>query len=123
MMYAKAKLFGDDFAAEQILATSNPREQKRLGRTIKNFSEAVWMLNCIDIMVPALVEKFKQDEACSVAMYESCGTIIVEASPVDGIWGIGLAADDPRAWDPETWQGKNLLGVCLMKARDILWPK
>jgi predicted NAD-dependent protein-ADP-ribosyltransferase YbiA (DUF1768 family) len=33
------------------------------------------------------------------------------------VWGIGLAADDPRAADPLAWDGLNLLGFALMEVR------
>jgi len=46
--------------------------------------------------------------------------VLVEASPLDRVWGIGLAADDPRAADPAGWRGLNLLGFALMEARDLL---
>lgn len=46
--------------------------------------------------------------------------VLVEASPMDRIWGIGLAADDERALDPSRWRGLNLLGFALMEARDRL---
>jgi ribA/ribD-fused uncharacterized protein len=46
--------------------------------------------------------------------------VLVEASPLDRIWGIGLAATDPRAEDPSAWRGLNLLGFALMDARERL---
>jgi ribA/ribD-fused uncharacterized protein len=46
--------------------------------------------------------------------------VLVEASPRDRIWGIGLTATDERAASPATWQGLNLLGFALMQARDAL---
>ncbi|OXR44842.1 hypothetical protein B7C42_02796 [Nocardia cerradoensis] len=46
--------------------------------------------------------------------------VLVEAGPMDRIWGIGLAADDPRAEDPAQWKGLNLLGFALMDARDVV---
>jgi ribA/ribD-fused uncharacterized protein len=46
--------------------------------------------------------------------------VLVEASPVDPIWGIGLAANNPLAQDPREWKGLNLLGYALMAAREAL---
>jgi ribA/ribD-fused uncharacterized protein len=45
---------------------------------------------------------------------------IVEASPEDKIWGIGLRESDPRAWDKSTWQGTNWLGEAIMRVRQKL---
>jgi ribA/ribD-fused uncharacterized protein len=120
MMAAKAKLFDDPQSLKKIMNTNSPREQKAYGRMIKNFNQDWWMLNCIDIMVPALVNKFLQNPDCRDAMANTGTKEIVEASPVDAVWGIGLSASNPLAWEKETWQGKNLLGVCLMRTRAIL---
>jgi ribA/ribD-fused uncharacterized protein len=46
--------------------------------------------------------------------------VLVEASPVDRVWGIGLAAGDERAGSPREWRGLNLLGFALMAAREAL---
>jgi hypothetical protein len=46
--------------------------------------------------------------------------VLVEASPVDRIWGIGLTADHSNATDLERWPGLNLLGFALMQVRAIL---
>ncbi|MNI91462.1 hypothetical protein D3C73_1491250 [compost metagenome] len=46
--------------------------------------------------------------------------ILVEASPSDKIWGIGLAPDDPNAQIPARWLGQNLLGKALMEVREYL---
>lgn len=117
MMFAKAWVFGDMEVCEKVLKTSDPREQKVLGRTVKNFDQKHWEKICVGLMVPALVAKFVQNEQCNFAMKLTIGTTLVEASPLDKVWGIGLAEDDPRAWDRSTWLGQNLLGICLMKAR------
>lgn len=123
MMQKKALLFGDLNVAEQVMQTPNPSKQKGLGRTIRGFDKDIWLQNCIGIMVPGLVSKFTQVPHCTEAMRITGKKIIVEASPVDPIWGIGLSESDPRAWDKGTWLGKNLLGVCLMKTRDEIWPE
>lgn len=111
-------LFNDIEVAEMIMEQSSPRKQKFLGRQIRGFDHSVWMENCQDIMVPALVSKFTQDTYSLNCMLNSVGTIIVEASPHDKVWGIGMDKNDPRATDPTKWDGLNLLGIVLMKARD-----
>ena len=118
MMYKKAMLFNDYEVAEMIMQQNDPRKQKFLGRQVRGFDHEVWMAACQDIMVPALVSKFTQDTYSLNCMLDSVGTTIVEASPYDKVWGIGMAKTDPRATDPTQWDGQNLLGIVLMKARD-----
>ena len=118
MMLKKALLFGDGEVAELIMEQTSPRKQKFLGRQVRGFDQSLWLRVCEDIMVPALVSKFTQDPYSLKCMMESIGTTIVEASPVDKIWGIGMTKDDRRATDPAQWDGLNLLGNVLMRARD-----
>ena len=118
MMYKKALLFKDIDVAEMIMEQSHPRKQKFLGRQVRGYDDAVWMTNCQEIMVPGLVSKFTQDSYSLQCLLDTDDSIIVEASPYDKVWGIGMTKDDPRATDPSQWQGKNLLGIVLMKARD-----
>lgn len=120
MMYAKAIVFGDEETAALIMKSKDPREQKALGRQVKNFDAGKWMAVCQDVMVPALVSKFEQDPYALEVMMSTGDAIIVEASPYDNIWGIGLSADDPDAQIPGRWKGKNFLGKVLMRARDEL---
>lgn len=120
MMHVKALMFGDEVKAKQIMKSHDPREQKRLGREVKGFDPAAWAEVAVDLMVPALVEKFTQSKALLAEILSSGDDLIVEASPYDKIWGIGLAEDDPRALDQSQWQGTNWLGIALMKAREII---
>lgn len=120
MMYKKAMLFKDYDVAEMIMEQSHPRKQKFLGREVRGFDQATWMRECESIMIPGLVSKFTQDTYSLNVMLDSVGTVLVEASPTDRIWGIGMSADDPRATDPTRWQGMNLLGTVLMAARNII---
>lgn len=125
MMWLKAMFFGDVDTAKEILAEPVPRKQKALGRKVKGFNKEVWDAVCVDLMVPVLVAKFQQDERCLAAMVESEGTELVEASPDDTIWGVGLEENDPRVLDRSQWLGSNLLGATLMRARPtiLVWNK
>jgi len=118
MMHMKAKIFKDHDVADLIMEQSHPRKQKFLGRQVRNFDNNIWMEKCQDVMVEGLISKFTQDTYCLNALLDTDDTVIVEASPVDKVWGIGLAANHPDAKDPTKWLGKNLLGVVLMKTRD-----
>lgn len=120
MMYKKAILFKDIDVAEMIMEQTHPRKQKFLGRQVRGYDDAVWMASCDDIMVEGLVSKFIQDTYSLTTMLDTGRKIIVEASPYDKIWGIGLTADNPLAWDQSTWQGENRLGNVLMEARDVI---
>lgn len=117
MMWHKATLFGDAGIAERILASGHPHRAKSLGRQVRGFDEATWAARRYDIVVAGSVAKFAQHEELRRFLLGTGERILVEASPMDRIWGIGLAADDPRAEDPTRWRGDNLLGFALMDAR------
>ena len=120
MMHMKAKLFEDAETAALIMKEKDPRKQKALGRQVRNFDQAEWEANAVDIMVSGLISKFVQNPVMRQELLNTGDTIIAEASPYDTVWGIGLAEDDPRAQDQSQWLGKNLLGVALMEVRDVL---
>ena len=120
MMWSKAMLFGDSETAEQILDAVHPHAAKELGRAVRGFDEAVWVERRYSIVVAGSVAKFRQNPELGRFLLGTGGRMLVEASPVDRIWGIGLAASDPGAADPSRWRGLNLLGEALMEARDIL---
>jgi ribA/ribD-fused uncharacterized protein len=120
MMHGKARLFDDAKAADQILAAAHPREHKALGRTVKRFDAKVWERERERIVKDGNRAKFTQNPQLLELLLATRGTTLVEASPYDRIWGIGLAETDPRAHDPAQWRGKNLLGKLLTELRDEL---
>ncbi|MFE3543382.1 NADAR family protein [Nocardia sp. NPDC059177] len=120
MMWRKAVLFDDAVTAGRILAVPHPSQAKKLGRQIRAFDDAVWQGARFEIVVAGSIAKFGSDEALRRYLVGTGKRVLVEASPVDRIWGIGLAVDDPRATDPAQWKGLNLLGFALMRARDAL---
>ena len=120
MMHEKATLFGDSSAAERILSASNPGEAKAIGREVLGFNQAVWEDNSFRIVVSASLAKYGGNPELKQFLINTKDRVLVEASPVDKIWGIGMAADDPLCENPNNWKGKNLLGFALMEARDLL---
>lgn len=120
MMARKASLFGDAEAEHRVLAAGHPAEAKKAGRLVRGFDEAVWERERSRIVVEGSVHKFASDPALRAYLLGTGERVLVEASPVDRVWGIGLAADDAAATDPERWRGANLLGFALMAARERL---
>ena len=120
MMYMKAATFMDIDSATAIMDTRDPARQKELGRGVKNYDDHLWSLVRKPIMVAGLYQKFLQCEVPKKALLDTGNTILAEANPHDRIWGIGLAASDPRASDPSKWLGQNLLGEVLTEVRSRL---
>ncbi|MGF7048446.1 ribA/ribD-fused uncharacterized protein [Paenibacillus sp. DS2015] len=118
MMYEKAWLFGDEDIAHQILAAPSPEVQKQLGRKVAPFNQQMWTKHCKQIVHDGNYEKFTQNEELLSKLLDTKGTTLVEASPLDQIWSVGLAEDDPRIHNRETWQGTNWLGEILTDLRE-----
>lgn len=118
MMAEKARLFGDDEILQRILDAQSPAEAKKLGRKVKDFNVEVWKEKCFEIVVQGNIHKFSQNPDLKEFLLNTNSRVIVEASPVDNIWGIGLAPDHQNAENPLKWEGSNLLGFALMEVRD-----
>ena len=120
MMAGKARLFEDAAAERAALAAAHPAEAKKAGRLVRGFDEAIWRRERFRIVVEGSVHKFGAHPELRGFLLGTGERVLVEASPVDRLWGIGLAADDEAAMDPERWRGPNLLGFALMEARELL---
>lgn len=120
MMAEKARLFNDEAVLAKILLAKTPAEAKKLGRQVRGFVPEIWEASCFNIVVAGNQHKFGQHADLQAYLRQTGNRVLVEASPVDPIWGIGLAQDDPAALDPTCWTGTNLLGFALMAVRDQL---
>jgi ribA/ribD-fused uncharacterized protein len=120
MMAKKAELFNDKEVLEKIIQTKSPAEAKKLGREVKNYVDTVWLANRFEIVKEGNLHKFGQNKDLKEFLLNTNERILVEASPVDPIWGIGMAADHKEVNNPEKWRGLNLLGFALMEVRDEL---
>ncbi|ORT56179.1 hypothetical protein BKD26_28825 [Streptomyces sp. CB03238] len=120
MMAAKARLFGDADAERQAIEAPNPALAKKAGRLVRGFDETIWKRERFGIVVAGSEHKFAADAELRAFLLSTGDRVLVEASPMDRVWGIGLAADDERAHDPARWRGLNLLGFALMQARATL---
>lgn len=120
MMAEKARLFGDEAMLRQILAAAHPKEMKAYGRAVQGFEQPRWDACCYDLVLRGNLAKFGQNPALLAFLLGTAGRILVEASPRDRIWGIGMGRQNPDAANPMKWRGRNLLGFALTQARDIL---
>ena len=120
MMSEKAKLFHDEDIYNLILKEKFQWNIKSYGRKIKNFNDEIWNKNKFNIVVQGNILKFSQNEELKKFLVETGNKILVEASPYDKIWGIGMGIDEPDVKDPNKWKGENLLGFALMEVRDII---
>ena len=120
MMAEKARLFNDQPSLSLILKASTPLEAKKLGRKVKGFELGTWQANAYEIVKQGNYHKFSQHPALAAYLLSTGEKVLVEASPYDQIWGIGLAKEAPQALDPREWLGTNLLGFALMEVRDEL---
>lgn len=119
-MWLKAIFFGDTEIANQILNDSTPSGVKALGRKVKGYDDAKWSQVRFDMMYEACLEKFGQNPEFGAELLSTGNRTLVEASPYDKIWGIGLAENAAGIEDKANWQGLNLLGEVLMKVRATL---
>ena len=120
MMAGKARLFNDTSIIEKILQAGTPGAVKQLGREIKNFDPAIWDEQKFNIVVTGNWHKFSQHKDLKTFLLNTGDRVLVEASPVDAIWGIGMATDHADVTNPLLWKGQNLLGYALMEVRDKL---
>ena len=120
MMASKARLFGDNEMLSQILEAPDPKTAKALGRKVSNFDGEAWGKGNMGFVTEGNMAKFEQNPQLNEFLQSTEGTIIVEAAGRDVIWGIGLGASNPKALDPRTWRGRNLLGFALTDVRERL---
>jgi ribA/ribD-fused uncharacterized protein len=120
MMAQKALLFKDEEQYEAILKTPKPALAKALGRLVKNFDAATWQAACFEKVFEGNVYKFSQHNDMKQVLLYTGKKVIVEASPRDRIWGIGMGQNNPDATNPFKWRGTNLLGFALMQVREQL---
>jgi len=120
MMAEKARIFGNAEVRQRIIAAQRPAEAKKLGREVVGFDPQEWDAQKYDLVKVGNYQKFSQHSTLREYLLTTGSRVLVEASPVDAIWGIGLAADHPDALQPARWPGQNLLGFALMEVRDQL---
>ncbi len=120
MMAEKARMFHDEEMLAKIMEASHPKEMKSYGRAVRNFDKDRWDSQCYDIVKRGNLAKFSQNPKLLEFLQHTGCRILVEASPRDRIWGIGMGKSNPDALCPLKWRGTNLLGFALTEVRDLL---
>lgn len=121
-MYEKAVCFGDEATAKKILEVGTPMTAKELGRQVKPFDNGTWEKYRYEVMRDVNLEKYRQNPDLAKRLLDRRfdGRTFVEASPVDGIWGIRMPQGAPGIDDEANWRGRNLLGKAITEVRNIL---
>ena len=119
-MWCKAKYFENNDLADKMLLTTDPMSVKMMGRMVCNYKDDVWSTVRYQFMFEACLEKFRQNEYLKEILLNTGDKVLVEASPSDKIWGIGLGENDPLIYIESNWKGQNLLGKVLMDVRKTI---
>ena len=121
-MYIKAITFGDNVTAQKILNTDDPNRCRKLGRQVKGYNDAEWAKIRYDVFYTLNWAKYNQDKKLQEKLLDPQfdGKKFVEASPIDKIWGIGYAEDNPNIEFTDMYWGKNYLGRILTNIRKRL---
>ena len=121
-MYIKAITFGDNVTAQKILNTDDPNRCRKLGRQVKGYNDAEWAKIRYDVFYTLNWAKYTQDKKLQEKLLDPQfdGKKFVEASPIDKIWGIGYAEDNPNIEFTDMYWGKNYLGRILTNIRKRL---
>jgi ribA/ribD-fused uncharacterized protein len=120
MMAKKCLAHGDYKGVTDVMECDDPREQKAIGRRISNYSDEIWNPKRYQVVVDGNFYKFTQDPRLKELLISTGNKIIVEASPYDKVWGIGLGTNDNRVLNESLWDGQNLLGKAIMDVRELL---
>ena len=123
-MHEKAVFFHDDDTATKLLEPGlSPGKYKRLGRLVQGYDDDKWAQVRYDAMLTAVGAKYRQNPTLRSILIATGDRTLVECSPFDTVWGIGLGThdesgnSDDRWTHPEQWRGENLLGRALMETR------
>ena len=117
LMALKAVEFGDTVALKRIIEAKYPGDARRIGRHIKGYNNDTWSRVRYDRMKQCLVAKYTQNEYYKNELLKTGDKVLVDASPTDKIWGVGVGIGDRALYSESTWNGQNLLGRCLMEVR------
>lgn len=98
-----------------IKKTNKPKIIKKMGREVGGFDQDIWDEIKTRVMYMVIKGKFSTNGYYKTALENTGSKIMVEASPYDKVWGIGLSAEKAKNIPENQWPGQNLLGKMMTK--------
>jgi hypothetical protein len=120
MMMAKASIFADGYALKEMARLNDVKKLKAEGQNVQGFVQEVWDSTNLAAVSIGNYYKMTQNDGLWAFVNEMGDREYVEGSPIDKVWGVGLAWDDPRIEDRSNWKGQNRLGICLDNTWDMI---
>ena len=109
----------DEISQHRIREAATPAQCKAIGRNIK-VDKKRWFPEENKVMQRALYAKFSQNEELKDFLLSTGEKTLLEASPSDRYWGIGVSLGKVASSTPLNYTGKNKLGELLMNLRTQL---
>ena len=118
----KCILFGDEEAEIQIMNSSDPKEMKNIGDSVKNYNHRLWIEKCEEIAIKCTKIKFETHEHARRYLLQTGEKKLGEGTR-SRKWGVGLHISDPKVTDEKEWCGENLMGKILSQTRSNIRAK
>lgn len=119
IMYRKCVILGDEAAAQKVLATNVPSQQKAIAHSVKPYNAILWEGLRQAVALRGLIAKFGQNDDLKEQLLATEDAYLVECSHSDKDWACNCGLDEESRKDMRQWTGKNILGFALMEARSF----
>ena len=112
----------DDITATRIMSAKTAHESFKISLTIKDKVESSkWYTGeAKESMYQTCILKFSQNLPLKQFLLNTNNTKMVEASPSNKRWGVGLSLKNPAIFDPQHWDGTNWMGEVLDRVKAAL---
>lgn len=119
--HQKSIVNGDTKRASAVLKASDPYDCYKIGSEVV-VKDREWENKSLEIMERGCLAKFTQNKDLAKFLLSTGNTVLLEASPVDKFFGIGMSLNNPELFQPEKWPdgATNWLGKILSKTRAAL---
>ena len=118
----KCYAYGHQRSGDLIRTMTDPAMMVQEAKVCQGYNDN-WDKDMYDIMLTAQLAKYTQNQIHRDFLIATGDRRLVEGSPYDSVWGVGVAFTDPKIDDMKNWKGDNLLGEALMATRRLLLPR